>query len=103
MNMSLFRNFKTGRAAALTFTLFVLAFSVNAQGSTAAKSKPKAAATTAPAQTQATKPTTDDLRKSLNDLLALTDQDVQRLEKENGQIKDLYKDGLVARVEMERS
>ena len=99
--MSLFRNFKIGRAAALTFSLFVLVFSANAQASTAAKSKP--AATTAPAQAQtpATTPT-DDLRKSLNELLALTDQDVQRLEKENGQIKDLYKDGLVARVEMEK-
>jgi soluble lytic murein transglycosylase-like protein len=104
MNMSLFRNFNIGRAAALTFTLFVLAFSANAQGAITAKSKPAATTTTAPAaaQTPAAKPT-DDLRKSLNELLALTDQDVQRLEKENGQIKDLYKDGLVARVEMERS
>jgi soluble lytic murein transglycosylase-like protein len=45
----------------------------------------------------------DDYKKSLNDLSALYERDVQRLEQENKQLQELYRDGLVARVELEAS
>jgi len=45
----------------------------------------------------------DDYKKSLNDLSALYERDVQRLEQENQQLQGLYRDGLIARVELEAS
>jgi soluble lytic murein transglycosylase-like protein len=44
-----------------------------------------------------------DYKKTLNDLQALYEQEVQRLEKQNTQAKGLYGDGLISRVEMEKS
>lgn len=44
-----------------------------------------------------------DYRSSLKTLSELYQNQVQKLEKQNGQMKDLYKDGLIARVEMEAS
>ena len=53
-------------------------------------------------RTPAVKPV-DEYKNSLNSLLALYEQDVQRLEKENTQLKELFKDGLVARNAVEAS
>jgi soluble lytic murein transglycosylase-like protein len=44
-----------------------------------------------------------DYQKTLNDLQALYEQEVQRIEKQNNQAKGLYSDGLISRVEMEKS
>ncbi|HEY6122094.1 MAG TPA: lytic transglycosylase domain-containing protein, partial [Pyrinomonadaceae bacterium] len=45
----------------------------------------------------------NDYKKGLNDLVSLYERDVQKLEQQNSQAKDLYRDGLIARVEMEKS
>ena len=52
----------------------------------------------APAATAA-----NDYKKSLTDLQALYEREVQKLEQQNNQIKGLYRDGLMARVDMEKS
>jgi soluble lytic murein transglycosylase-like protein len=44
-----------------------------------------------------------DYKKTLNDLETLYEHEVQRLEQQNNQAKGLYRDGLIARVEMEKS
>jgi len=44
-----------------------------------------------------------DYKKALNDLQALYEREVQRLEQKNNQAKELYRDGLIARVDMEKS
>jgi soluble lytic murein transglycosylase-like protein len=43
-----------------------------------------------------------DYKKSLNDLATLYEREVQRLEKKSSQAKELYRDGIIARVEMEK-
>src|SRR2546423_12782166 len=45
----------------------------------------------------------DDYKNSLNSLATLYQNQVQRLEKQNATSKDLYRDGLISRVEMETS
>jgi soluble lytic murein transglycosylase-like protein len=45
----------------------------------------------------------NDYKKSLNDLAALFERQVQKLEQQHTQIKALFHDGLVSRVEMEKS
>ena len=45
----------------------------------------------------------NDYKSSLQSLSTLYQDDVQRLEKQNATAKDLYKDGLISRVEMEKS
>ena len=45
----------------------------------------------------------DNYKTSLNSLSSLYQNEVQRLEQKNNQAKDLYKDGLISRVEMEAS
>jgi soluble lytic murein transglycosylase-like protein len=45
----------------------------------------------------------NDLKKSLSDLQALYERQVQKLEQQSTQIKALFHDGLVSRVEMEKS
>jgi soluble lytic murein transglycosylase-like protein len=45
----------------------------------------------------------NDYKKSLADLQALYERQVLKLEEQNTQIKDLYRDGLVSRVDMEKS
>ena len=42
-----------------------------------------------------------DLKTSLNSLLTLRQNEVTRLEKQQGQSKDLYRDGLISRLEFE--
>jgi len=44
-----------------------------------------------------------DYKKTLSDLEAIYERQVQRLEQQNNQAKGLYRDGLIARVEMEKS
>ena len=44
-----------------------------------------------------------DYKKTLSDLEAIYERQVQRLEQQNDQAKGLYRDGLIARVEMEKS
>jgi len=44
-----------------------------------------------------------DYKKTLNDLQTLYEREVQKLELQNSQLKGLYRDGLIARVEMEES
>lgn len=110
---------KTAAILSLGLTMFVCGFTVSAQeekqvllhSETTAEAKSTATRPDVPsklAQTPAPKTTTagnpvDDYKKSLNDLVALYDAEVQRLEKENAQLKDLYKDGLIARVAVEAS
>jgi soluble lytic murein transglycosylase-like protein len=62
-------------------------------------------ATTPSANADAAKGTkpADGYKDSLNSLSALYQNEVQRLEKQNEQLKGLLKDGLVARVEVEAS
>src|SRR6266851_3594977 len=43
-----------------------------------------------------------DYEKTLNDLQTLYEREVQKLEQQNNKAKELYRDGLVARVEMEK-
>src|ERR1041384_3177226 len=65
--------------------------------------------TTAPPKLAATEGTTtgsatsssSDYKTSLQSLATLYQNEVQRLEKQNATSKDLYKDGLISRVEME--
>jgi soluble lytic murein transglycosylase-like protein len=65
-----------------------------ASPSTAAPAKPDAPANASPA---------DSYKGSLKSLSALYENEVQKLEKQNDQLKALLKDGLVARVEVETS
>ena len=44
-----------------------------------------------------------DLKNSLNALLTLKQNEVQRLEKQHGQSKELYDDGLISRIDFENS
>jgi soluble lytic murein transglycosylase-like protein len=41
-------------------------------------------------------------KRSLNDLATLYEREVQRLEQKSNQAKELYRDGIIARVEMEK-
>jgi soluble lytic murein transglycosylase-like protein len=52
---------------------------------------------------RATNNLSNDYKKSLNDLAALFERQVRKLEQQNTQIKGLYRDGLVSRVEVEKS
>ena len=86
---------------------FVLARPALAQGTVPATAEPTqstaaetqmAGTTTASAATS-----TGDYKSSLGSLAALYQKEVQRLEKQNATSRDLYKDGLISRVEMEAS
>jgi soluble lytic murein transglycosylase-like protein len=46
---------------------------------------------------------TNDYKKNLSDLQALYEREVQRLEEQNNKIEGLYRDGLIARVDAEKS
>jgi soluble lytic murein transglycosylase-like protein len=88
---------KTARVFALALTLLTLALSAAAQSS----AKVAAAGSSSVAKTD-TASALDDYKKSLNDLAALYERDVQRLEKESKPLQDLYRDGIIARVELEK-
>src|SRR5437764_9400413 len=44
-----------------------------------------------------------DYKKTVTDLVTLYEREVQKLEQQNNQAKRLYRDGLIARVDMEKS
>jgi soluble lytic murein transglycosylase-like protein len=44
-----------------------------------------------------------DYKKNLSDLQALYEREVQRLEQQNNKLKGLYRDGLIARIDAEKS
>lgn len=54
-------------------------------------------------KTPATGNVLDDYKKSLADLQALYEKQVLKLETQNSQMKALYKDGIISRLEMEKS
>jgi len=79
-------------------TAFLLGVLVFCSGLAAAQDKDKTA--TAPTDTSAA---VTEYKSSLSTLSALYQSDVQRLETQNGKLKDLYAQGLIARVEIEKS
>ena len=76
---------------------------------TASTPESKSNGSTPSTSTQATKSNestangSSDYEKTLNDLQTLCEREVQKLEQQNNQAKELYRDGLIARVEMEKS
>jgi soluble lytic murein transglycosylase-like protein len=44
-----------------------------------------------------------DYKKTLDDLEVLYEREVQKVEQQNTQVKELYRDGLISRVEMDKS
>jgi soluble lytic murein transglycosylase-like protein len=69
-------------------------------GTAAAKDAPAALSASGKA---ASSEAVGNYKTSLNSLSALYQNEVQRLEQKNNQAKDLYKDGLISRIEMEAS
>ena len=67
-----------------------------------AQDKAPAQAPAPGASEKADKPATD-YKKSLDSLSTLYQNEVQRLEKQNSQSKDLYNQGLISRVDLEKS
>jgi soluble lytic murein transglycosylase-like protein len=65
----------------------------------ASKSNDNQAASTSPNTINAS----SDYKKTLNDLEVLYEREVQKLDQQNTQVKGLYRDGLISRVEMEKS
>jgi len=63
----------------------------------------QAQTTTTEQQTPASSDPKSDLKTSLNSLLTLSQNEVQRLEKQHNVSHDLYKDGLIARIELEKT
>jgi soluble lytic murein transglycosylase-like protein len=96
------------RALVLVISPFLFGFAASAQTPAATSAKPTQVVTT-PASNPVVKTTdnatssTGDYKKRLSDLAALYETEVQRLEKENNQLKELYRDGLVARMVLEAS
>jgi soluble lytic murein transglycosylase-like protein len=84
---------------------FVSAGSVRAQAERPTEPTKTSASTTAKAapEGQTTAPNATEYKSSLSSLSTLYQNEVQRLEKQNTQSKDLYKDGLISRVDMEAS
>jgi soluble lytic murein transglycosylase-like protein len=59
--------------------------------------------TTKPNDSTSTSNGSSDYKKTLNDLETLYEREVQKLEQQSNQAKDLYRGGLISRVEMEKS
>lgn len=55
------------------------------------------------ASTKSNDSTGSSYKQTLHDLQALYEREVQRLEQQNTQVKGLYRDGLISRIEMEKS
>lgn len=68
--------------------------------STAAQEQPKSATTSTNASATGA---VNDYKSSLSTLSTLYQSDVQRLETQNAKLKDLYTQGIIARVEMDKS
>lgn len=67
-----------------------------------AQENPRVAVTPAVASPKAANPA-GDYKTSLDSLATLYKNEVERLEKQNGQSKDLYSQGLISRVDLEKS
>ena len=106
------------RVFAPILTCFLMAASAVAQESSPAAQKQKAETSTTTSKSAAisnnnvaSKPAakssgsndnvTDDYKSSLNTLSTLYQNEVKRLEKQNNQLKDLYNQGLISRIELE--
>src|SRR5262245_42313536 len=102
------QTYNPGRGFVLILSLLSCAFVATGQQKDAVskpseiKTSPAVSNPVASQSSAATNPA-DDYKKSLNELRVLYDNDVQKLEKINNQLKELYKDGIIARVEMEAS
>jgi len=104
------RFMKPGRGLVLVLTLFSCAFTGSGQQRGVANKASQAKvgkASDVPNQVAAPPASTnnpaDDYKKSLNELLSLYSNNVKKLEQDNNQLKELYKDGIVARVTLEAS
>jgi soluble lytic murein transglycosylase-like protein len=86
-------------ALLLGFVVFGLVFAVPAQAQQAAPVPPAQQTPAQPAPVSSDPKST--LKASLNDLSALYQKEVERLEKQHQQSKTLYDDGLISRVEFE--
>src|SRR5919198_1250761 len=82
-------------------TIVVSATSVLAQENGAATARPSPPALTT--NTPDFAKTAGDYKSSLRALSTLYQNEVERLEKQNTQSQQLFKDGLISRVEMEKS
>jgi soluble lytic murein transglycosylase-like protein len=92
---------------AITGVLAIFARSVEAQQNAAptiavSSTLAKPVDSTTPAAATEKAPAAD-YKSSLNTLSTLYQNEVQRLEKQNGQAKDLFTQGLISRVEMEKN
>lgn len=72
-----------------------------AQPATVATAEKTPVSTATPTENSTDEP--KDYKSLLNNLKALYEREVQRLEQQNTQSKDLYRDGLISRVDMEKS
>lgn len=98
------------RVFALLLVCLFCAAAANAQDNDGSGAKAQTAATSqveAPAPTDGKAAATVDpaanYKSNLSALSTLYENEVQRLEKQNNQAKELYKDGLISRVDMETS
>jgi soluble lytic murein transglycosylase-like protein len=80
--------------------VLLLGFAVFGFSALSVKAQQSAVNTEKPAVTADPK---SDLKASLNDLLTLTQNEVQRLETRHDQSNELYQDGLISRVDFENS
>lgn len=94
-----------GKLLKMAPALGIAAISLVMMGSAAAQTAQPAAAVTilTPGTAATTGASADDYKNSLTALSQLYQNQVRKLEKHNAQMKDLYQDGLIARVEMEDS
>src|SRR2546423_10700783 len=100
------------QALALMLVLSASVASVSAQGKVAKTASQKPAQVEKQAEKASDDPeqfrkdfihAAEEYRNSLKELVAYGERDAQRLETENGELKDLYTDGLIARREIEAS
>jgi len=81
-------------------TAFLLGVLVICTGSAAAQDHGKPATATPPADVNGA---VNDFKSSLSALSTLYQNEVQRLETQNGKLKELYTQGLIARVDLDKS
>src|SRR6185503_1021726 len=86
------------RVKNLAFLPLIALISIVSAGSAAAQETAPAAKTTSPAAASR-----EDYKASLESLSKMYQAAVERLEKQNKQSQDLYKDGLISRVDLESS
>ncbi|MDX6529490.1 MAG: hypothetical protein QOH41_1780 [Blastocatellia bacterium] len=89
----------TPKATSVTPGVSVAGEGAGAPGKTGASTKPARVDEKVPS----TSDVVNDYKKSLAALQALYEREVQKLDQQNIQVKGLYKDGLVSRVDVEKS